>query len=298
MTEAGSQCRQWNGRYRPLSRRRTIHSDQASTPSRPKGSQTCQRPSSEPGGATAARARTTAQAWHVDAPTTVKIRAPHLDRTLTARRRWLTGAVIGSAAFSVGFSSRRSKVMASRYRMAFTAAIAACGLLAAGVGAAPAGAVRAHAHAAQAPAKSYSPNGSYTAVWSRAQALKVRLDPTNTKPLIGTADFPRMSDQMWIWDTWPLVNLGTKPVSYKGWNVIFSLVAPKTLGFNDRHEFATIGYFYSRDAKSWKYGGTIFPAGTPLGTRQWAGSAALIGDEVNLFYTASGTREGFTGHDP
>jgi levansucrase len=174
--------------------------------------------------------------------------------------------------------------------------VVACGLLLGLVIAAPAGAVK--ARAAQTPAKSYSVNGSFTAVWSRAQALKVRLDPTNTKPLIGTADFPRMSDQVWIWDTWPLVNLGTKPVSYKGWNVIFSLVAPRTLGFNDRHEVATIGYFYSRDAKSWKYGGTIFPAGTARGTRQWAGSAALIGDEVNLFYTASGVREGFTGHDP
>jgi levansucrase len=145
--------------------------------------------------------------------------------------------------------------------------------------------------------KTYAPDDNFTAVWSRAQALKVRRDATNTKPLI-PPDFPVMNDTVWVWDTWPLVNLGTKPISFKGWNVIFSLVAPRTLGFNDRHEVATIGYFYSRDAKSWQYGGTVFPRGTARGTRQWAGSATLIGDEVFLLYTASGTKEGNTTHDP
>jgi levansucrase len=151
--------------------------------------------------------------------------------------------------------------------------------------------------AAQLPPGTYAPADNFTAVWSRAQALKVRRDPTNTKPSI-PPDFPVMNTAVWVWDTWPLVNLGTKPISFNGWNVIFSLVAPRTLGFNDRHEVATIGYFYSRDATHWTYGGTVFPAGTARGTRQWAGSATLIGDEVNLLYTASGVREGDTTHDP
>jgi levansucrase len=149
------------------------------------------------------------------------------------------------------------------------------------------------AFAAPAGAQQYSPDDDFTAVWTRAQALKVRLDPTNTKPLI-PPDFPVMSDRVWVWDTWPLTNINTEPISYQGWNVIFSLVAPRSVGFSDRHQVATIGYFYSRDAKSWEYGGEVFPGGrvNALGTRQWAGSAVLTGDEVNLFYTASGTREG------
>ena len=139
----------------------------------------------------------------------------------------------------------------------------------------------------------YSPDDDYTAVWTRAQALKVNLDPTNTKPLI-PPDFPVMNNQVWVWDTWPLTNINTEPISYKGWNVIFSLVAPRSVGFGDRHQVATIGYFYSRDAKTWRYGGEVFPGGrtNALGTRQWAGSAVLTGEQVNLFYTASGTREG------
>jgi levansucrase len=170
-----------------------------------------------------------------------------------------------------------------------TLALLACAL--AFVLAAPANA------AAQAEPGTYSPDDNFTAVWTRAQALKVNLDATNTKPAI-PADFPVMTDEVWVWDTWPLTNLGAKPISYKGWSVIFSLVAPRTLGFNDRHEVATIGYFFSRDGKSWRYGGTVFPRGTARGARQWAGSAVLIGDQVNLIYTASGDRENPPVPDP
>jgi levansucrase len=149
------------------------------------------------------------------------------------------------------------------------------------------------AFAAPAGAQQYSPDDEFTAVWNRAQALKVNRDPTNTKPTI-PPDFPVMSNQVWVWDTWPLVNINTEPISYRGWNVIFSLVAPRSVGFGARHQVATIGYFYSRDAKSWRYGGEVFPGGRTgaLGTRQWAGSAVLTGNQVNLFYTASGSREG------
>ena len=107
-----------------------------------------------------------------------------------------------------------------------------------------------------------------------------------------------MTNEVWVWDTWPLTNLGMKPISYKGWNVIFSLVAPRNIGFDARHEVATIGYFFSRDAKSWRYGGEIFPRDTARGARQWAGSAVLVGDQVNLFYTASGNNENPQVPDP
>jgi levansucrase len=147
--------------------------------------------------------------------------------------------------------------------------------------------VAAAAFAAPAAAQTYAPENDFTAVWSRAQALKVNLDPTNTKPRI-PPDFPVMSDEVWVWDTWPLVNLGTKPVTYKGWHVIFSLVAPRSVGFPERHVIATIGYFFSRDGESWRYGGHVFPRDSALGSRQWAGSAVLTGEQVNLFYTATG----------
>ena len=153
------------------------------------------------------------------------------------------------------------------------------------------------AFAAPAVAQQHDPGDNFTANWTRADALKVRLDPTNTKPPI-PADFPVMTDEVWVWDTWPLTNLGMKPISYRGWSVIFSLVAPRNIGFDARHEVATIGYFFSRDGESWEYGGEVFPRNTARGARQWAGSAVLVGDQVNLFYTASGNNENPQVPDP
>jgi levansucrase len=141
--------------------------------------------------------------------------------------------------------------------------------------------------AAPAAAQQYTPEDDFTAVWARAQALKVKPDPTNTKPRI-PPDFPIMTDEVWVWDTWPMTGLDTKPVSYKGWNVIFSLTAPRDIPFGDRHWWARIGYFFSRDGQSWEYGGDLFPARSPFGSREWAGSAVLAGTQLNVFYTASG----------
>jgi levansucrase len=141
--------------------------------------------------------------------------------------------------------------------------------------------------AAPAAATTYTPGDDFTAVWTRAQALKVASDPTNTKPRI-PPNFPIMSSEVWVWDTWPLTNLNMRPITYKGWNVIFSLVAPRNVPFGDRHWYARIGYFFARDGKSWRYGGNVLPGDVRFGSREWAGSAVLNGDQVNMFYTASG----------
>ncbi|MDW8476810.1 glycoside hydrolase family 68 protein [Streptomyces scabiei] len=143
--------------------------------------------------------------------------------------------------------------------------------------------------------RQYSADDDYFAVWSRADALKLRQDRTNTAPRV-SPDFPVMTDKVWVWDTWPLTELTTKTATYKGWHVIFSLTAPRSVPFGDRHWYAKIGYFYSRDAKSWKYGGDLFKPGTSFGSREWAGSTALVGDKVHSFYTASGRDNG--GVDP
>ncbi|MFS0704590.1 glycoside hydrolase family 68 protein [Cellulomonas sp. 179-A 9B4 NHS] len=142
----------------------------------------------------------------------------------------------------------------------------------------------------------FSPRSTFTANWTRADALKIRQDATNTKPRI-PEQFPIMTDEVWIWDTWPLTDLNMEPIAYEGWNIIFSLTAPRDIFFGDRHWQARIGYFYSQDAQNWTYGGDLFPAGSSFGSREWAGSTVLTEDgEVHAFYTASGRDDG--GIDP
>jgi levansucrase len=138
----------------------------------------------------------------------------------------------------------------------------------------------------------FAPEDDFTANWTRAQALEIEPDATNTKPLI-PEDFPIMTDEVWIWDTWPLTDLDMKPIQHKGWNVIFSLTAPRDIAFGDRHWVAKIGYFFSRDGQNWTYGGDLHPAGSALGCREWAGSTLLLrGNQLHNFYTASGDETG------
>lgn len=138
----------------------------------------------------------------------------------------------------------------------------------------------------------FDPRSSFAANWTREQALGIRPNVENTKPRV-PADFPIMTDEVWIWDTWPLTDLDMQPISYQGYNIIFSLVAPRDIFFGDRHWQAKIGYFYSRDARNWTYGGELFPADSSLGSREWAGSTVLeSGNKVHTFYTASGRDNG------
>jgi levansucrase len=141
----------------------------------------------------------------------------------------------------------------------------------------------------------YAPDEEFAAAWTREHVEAIRLDVEVMAPPIAS-DFPVMSDAVWAWDTWPLTDLEMRPVCIDGWHVIFSLVAPRRVGFHDRHPIASIGWFSSRDGRSWRYRGLAFPSGSALGTRQWSGSSVLVDDRVYLFYTASGDGRG--GYDP
>lgn len=157
--------------------------------------------------------------------------------------------------------------------------------------------VAAASSAADVPASTttstYAPEDDFTSNWTREHALEIKPDKTNTKPSIDP-DFPIMSDEVWVWDTWPLTDLDMKPVTYKGWHVIFSLTAPRDEFFGDRHWVARIGYFYSRDGQNWTYGGDAFPDGASPGGREWAGSTVITdGNKLQAFYTASGAKDSF-----
>ncbi|WP_122241693.1 glycoside hydrolase family 68 protein, partial [Pseudomonas syringae group genomosp. 3] len=140
-------------------------------------------------------------------------------------------------------------------------------------------------------------------VWSRADALKVNEnDPTTTQPLV-SADFPVMSDTVFIWDTMPLRELDGTVVSVNGWSVIITLTAdrhpddPQYLGpdgrydikrdWEDRHGRARMCYWYSRTGKDWIFGGRVMAEGVSPTTREWAGTPILLNDkgDIDLYYT-------------
>ncbi|AKA22708.1 glycoside hydrolase family 68 protein [Pseudomonas chlororaphis] len=141
-------------------------------------------------------------------------------------------------------------------------------------------------------------------LWTRADALKVHADdPTTTQPLV-SADFPVLSDQVFIWDTMPLRDLDGNVTSVDGWSVIFTLTADRhpndpqyldengnydiTRDWNDRHGRAKMYYWFSRTGKDWELGGRVMAEGVSPTVREWAGTPVLLNErgEVDLYYTA------------
>ncbi len=125
------------------------------------------------------------------------------------------------------------------------------------------------------------------------------------------ADFPQTNPDVWVWDTWTLIDAKANQFSYNGWEVIFSLTADPNAGytFDDRHVHARIGFFYRRAGipaalrprnGGWIYGGHLFPDGSSVkvfgsttltNNAEWSGSTRLVraGDNhVSVFYTALG----------
>jgi len=135
--------------------------------------------------------------------------------------------------------------------------------------------------------------GDQTVNWTREQASNIVLNQDNTLPYTDISKLEKLAPGYHVWDTWPLLDRDGNIASFKGYKVIFSLTAPSDVLPGKVHDIATIRYFYSKNGKDWTLGGELFPKGTALGSRQWAGSAMLDGDQIHAFYTATG-REGET----
>ncbi|MFI8712748.1 glycoside hydrolase family 68 protein [Brevibacillus brevis] len=140
------------------------------------------------------------------------------------------------------------------------------------------------------PALAAEVSDDHTSIWSRQQAEKVALTKETTAPPVDL-DFKLVAPDQWVWDTWPLQNRDGSLATVKGYRVAFALVAPRSLGWGERHTQASIGMFYSKNGKDWTYAGIPYNKNKALGHMQWAGTAML--DEkgkVHLFYTATGDK--------
>lgn len=141
------------------------------------------------------------------------------------------------------------------------------------------------------PAFAAELSSDYTSIWSRQQAEKVSPTDKTTAPKIDL-DFDLVAPDQWVWDTWPLQNRDGSMAIVNGYRVAFALVAPRSLGWGERHTEARIGMFYSKNGKDWTYAGIPYDYNKALGHMQWAGTAMLDDNgKVHLFYTATGEKD-------
>ncbi len=129
-----------------------------------------------------------------------------------------------------------------------------------------------------------------TTNWTREQASNIELNQDNTLPYTDISELEKLAPDYHIWDTWPLTDRDGNIASVKGWKVLFALSAPNDVLPGKVHDIATIRYFYSKNGKDWTLGGTLFPEGASLGSREWAGSAMMDDGKIHAFYTATGHR--------
>ncbi|WP_226023345.1 glycoside hydrolase family 68 protein [Halomicrobium salinisoli] len=121
--------------------------------------------------------------------------------------------------------------------------------------------------------------------WSRDHAAALE----RTDDAVAPVFYPPESDpaeDVHVWDTWLLRDRRGRIAEVDGYRVAFHLTAPADLLPGKRHDVATIRYSYSPDGHSWEMGEPVFES--PLGQRQWAGSALYDDGDLYVFYTAAG----------
>lgn len=136
--------------------------------------------------------------------------------------------------------------------------------------------------------------------WRVCDALRVRFDDvTMTSPLI-PYDFPTMDEKEMIWDSGIARTLNNQSVTFKGWKVMWSLVADKVDLTNadiydewhNRNNVAYMGYWFAREGTNdWVFAGRVMPKSSDLRPWEWSGTMVFReGSEntVDVFYTSVG----------
>lgn len=133
-------------------------------------------------------------------------------------------------------------------------------------------------------------DGTFVSLWTADAMRAIEQDTSNTIPLI-IPDAELFAPDLFTWDGWPLRNRDGSIAELDGWVVYIALSADRVTGddipaFFTRSEWR---YWFTRDG-NWQPGGLVFAEGTPLGSRQWAGSASYDAESgrAEFYYTAVG----------
>lgn len=140
--------------------------------------------------------------------------------------------------------------------------------------------------------------GAAVSLWPPYSVAKIERTDSNTLPVIEPDD-EVISERYYFWDYWPLRNQDGSITVIDGEVMIIGLSAPRAGNIpGERHGLAAWRYFVSSD-EGWSYGGPVFPEGTPVGDRQWAGDAVYDPEtsRVSFYYTALGELEPLPDED-
>lgn len=130
------------------------------------------------------------------------------------------------------------------------------------------------------------------ALWTVDHVRSITLARPHIAPLIEDGDFSRVSEDMDIWDAWPVQGEDGYPVRMtEGVTLWMALAAPRFPDPEERHAHARLHLFERREA-SLRHMGPVMPDGFSPGSREWSGSAVLApdGKALTLYFTATGIR--------
>ncbi len=130
--------------------------------------------------------------------------------------------------------------------------------------------------------------------WTRGHLATLQERAVGQLPPIVESDVVPVADGVDIWDSWPIRTTDGSIADVCGRVAWVALSAPAVGDPGLRHDIAQQRVFSADDDGSFADLGPLFPAGDPLGTRQWAGSTVLDGDRLHAYYTAVGV----PGADP
>jgi levansucrase len=145
-------------------------------------------------------------------------------------------------------------------------------------------------------------DGGYISLWTPEHMRSIAQDESNTFPALQPAD-DLFAPELYTWDGWPIRNPDGSVAQIDGWVVYVALSAPRSADSSASPDASNVfysdlsrwRYWFTRDGV-WQRGGLVFPEGSELGARQWAGSTLYDPEtrRVTFFYTAVGIVPGGT----
>lgn len=127
-----------------------------------------------------------------------------------------------------------------------------------------------------------------TSRWTYADTTKIAVDsPTTTIPDV-PYDFPRIVDNIALWDSFLLQNRDGQKTKVNGWTILFCLCIElnNTQSFDDqwhsRNDSAFLGALGSKDGGlSWQYLGRVLSKSCDIRPHEWSGNVIMLEDGTN-----------------